>query len=69
MTSTPLLAAYAEARNTKGKPTMILARTLKGKGISFAEDKDGWHGKALKTGEELDKALAELRERSTQGRR
>ena len=55
-----LLAAYAEARRTTGKPTMILARTLKGKGISFAEDKDGWHGKAFKKGEELDKALAEL---------
>ncbi len=39
---------------------MILARTLKGKGVSFAEDKDGWHGKAFKKGEELDKALAEL---------
>ena len=39
---------------------MILARTLKGKGISFIEGKPGWHGKALKKGEELDKALAEL---------
>jgi len=55
-----LLAAYQEARATKGKPTMILARTLKGKGVSFAENKDGWHGKAFKKGEELDKALAEL---------
>jgi transketolase len=55
-----LLAAYAEARATKGQPTMILARTLKGKGLSIAENKDGWHGKALKKGEELDKALAEL---------
>ena len=55
-----LLAAYKEARATKGKPTMIVARTLKGKGISFAEDKEGWHGKAFKKGEELDKALAEL---------
>jgi transketolase len=55
-----LLHAYQEARATKGKPTMILARTLKGKGVSFAEDKEGWHGKAFKKGEELDKALAEL---------
>jgi transketolase len=55
-----LLAAYAEARATKGKPTMIVAKTLKGKGISFTEGKEGWHGKALKKGEELDKALAEL---------
>ena len=55
-----LLAAYAEAKATKGKPTMIVAKTIKGKGISFTEGKEGWHGKALKKGEELDKALAEL---------
>jgi hypothetical protein len=36
--------AYNQARATKGKPTMILARTLKGKGVSFAEDKEGWQG-------------------------
>ena len=40
---------------------MIVARTIKGKGISFTEGKQGWHGRALKKGEELDKALAELR--------
>jgi transketolase len=56
-----ILDAYAEARQTKGRPTMILARTLKGKGVSFAEGKDGWHGKAFKKGEELDRALAELK--------
>ena len=39
---------------------MIVAKTLKGKGVSFIEDKDGWHGKALKKGEELDRAVAEL---------
>jgi len=55
-----LLDAFAEARATKGRPSMILARTLKGKGISFIEDKDGWHGKPLKKGEEADRALAEL---------
>ncbi len=55
-----VLDAYAEARATKGQPTMIVAGTVKGKGISFTEGKDGWHGKALKKGEELDKALAEL---------
>ncbi len=55
-----LLNAYAEARKTKGRPTMILARTLKGKGVSFVEGKDGWHGKPLKKGEETDKAIAEL---------
>jgi transketolase len=39
---------------------MILARTLKGKGVSFVEGKNGWHGKPFKKGEELDRALAEL---------
>ena len=56
-----LLNAYKEARATKGKPTMIVAKTIKGKGISFTEGKEGWHGKALKKGEELDRALAELK--------
>ena len=55
-----ILDALEEARRTKGKPTMILARTIKGKGVSFAEGRDGWHGKAFKKGEELDRALAEL---------
>ncbi len=55
-----ILDAYAEARATTGRPTMIVARTIKGKGVSFAEGKDGWHGKAFKKGEELDRALAEL---------
>jgi transketolase len=44
-----------------GKPVAIVAKTLKGKGVSFLEDKDGWHGKALKK-EELQKALDELGE-------
>jgi transketolase len=43
----------------KGRPTVILARTVKGKGVSFIEDKNGWHGKPLKK-DELEKALAEL---------
>src|SRR5262249_61740853 len=55
-----ILDAYAEARATKGTPTMILARTIKGKGISFVEGKDGWHGRPFKKGEELDRVLAEL---------
>ena len=57
---TQILDALAEAKATKGQPTMILARTLKGKGVSFVEGKDGWHGKPFKKGEELDRALAEL---------
>jgi transketolase len=56
-----LLNAYDEARATKGRPTMILARTLKGKGLSAIEGKDNWHGKALKKGDEADKAIAELK--------
>ena len=55
-----LVAAFDQAAGTKGRPTVILARTLKGKGISFVEDRPDWHGKALKKGDELDSALAEL---------
>ena len=55
-----ILDALDEARQTKGRPTMILAKTQKGKGISFMEGKAGWHGKPVKKGEELDKALKEL---------
>src|SRR5947209_1558818 len=57
---TAILGALDEARRTKGQPTMILARTIKGKGVSFAEGKDGWHGRAFKKGEELDRAVVEL---------
>ena len=56
-----LLDALDEARRTRGRPTMILARTVKGKGISFIESRGGWHGKPLKKGDELDRALAELK--------
>ena len=55
-----LLDAYAAARGATGRPTMILARTVKGKGVSWIEGKEGWHGKALKKGDEADKAIAEL---------
>src|SRR6266851_3883833 len=57
---TAILDALDEARKTKGQPTMILARTIKGKGVSFVEGRDGWHGKPFKKGEELDRAVAEL---------
>ena len=41
--------AFTQAvENRTGKPFIILAETVKGKGVSFLEDKDGWHGKALK---------------------
>lgn len=52
-------ALQKAVENTSGKPFAIIAKTLKGKGISFLEDKEGWHGKPLKK-EDLEKALAEL---------
>ena len=54
-----VLDALDEAASTAGRPTMILARTVKGKGVSFAEGLDGWHGKPFK-GADLDRALQEL---------
>src|SRR5919108_535748 len=62
-----ILDALAEARATRGQPTMILARTIKGKGVSFVEGKDGWHGKAFKKGDELNRALAELEKQFVAG--
>lgn len=53
--------AYETAAQTQGKPTMIIAKTIKGQGVSFIEDQDNWHGKPLNQ-EELKKALAELGE-------
>ncbi len=41
-----LRAAFEEAKATKGQPTAIVMKTVKGKGVSFMEDKAGWHGKA-----------------------
>jgi transketolase len=58
---TALLHAFAAARAAKGHPTMILAKTIKGKGVKSVEGKDGWHGKAFKKGEEADRAIAELK--------
>ncbi|RKU08913.1 transketolase [Candidatus Poribacteria bacterium] len=55
-----ILPALAQAKASTDKPTMIVAKTFKGKGVSFLEDADNWHGKAVAKGEELDKALAEL---------
>jgi transketolase len=56
-----ILAAYEKAYRTDGKPVMIIARTIKGKGVSFIEDKNGWHGKALNK-EEFGRAVKELGE-------
>ena len=52
-------AAFAEARTVKGQPTVILARTVKGKGVSFMENNAGWHGKAPND-EQFAQAKAEL---------
>jgi transketolase len=56
-----IVDALAEARKTTGRPTMIVARTLKGKGCSIFEGKENWHGKALKKGAETDAAIAEIK--------
>jgi len=55
-----IIAALDEVMGVTDKPAVIVAATERGKGVSFTEDKNGWHGKALKKGEELDRALAEL---------
>jgi transketolase len=52
--------ALDEALVSTDRPVMIVAATKKGKGVSFIEDKEGWHGKAIKKGEELERALREL---------
>jgi transketolase len=52
--------AFARARATGGRPFGIVARTFKGKGVSFLQDREGWHGKPVKKGDELARALAEL---------
>ncbi len=57
------LAALESAIAFQGQPSVIIARTLKGKGISFMEDKEGWHGKPVPA-EELEKALQEIGEDS-----
>ncbi len=55
-----LKLAFDEFNNTKGKPTVIIANTVKGKGVSFMEGKSAWHGKAPNK-EQLAQALAELK--------
>lgn len=51
--------AYETAKTVKGKPTMLLARTVKGKGVSYMENQAGWHGKAPND-EQWEQAKAEL---------
>lgn len=54
-----ILDAFKQARACKGRPTMIVAETIKGKGVSFMENNAGWHGKAPDE-EQTKQALAEL---------
>lgn len=56
-----VISAYDKTLAAKDKPVMILAKTIKGKGISFLENREAWHGKALSK-EELELALTELGE-------
>lgn len=53
--------AFEKAKSVKGKPTVIIAETVKGKGVSYMEDQVGWHGKAPNQ-EQYELALKELKE-------
>ena len=55
-----IAAALKEARETKGMPTAIIAKTIKGKGVSYMENQAGWHGKAPNY-EEFAIAMEELK--------
>ena len=55
-----LVAAFEEAKTVKGKPTMLILKTTKGKGVSFMENNYGWHGKAPND-EEYEIAMNELK--------
>ncbi|MDA2913194.1 transketolase [Acidobacteriia bacterium AH_259_A11_L15] len=54
-----ILKAFAQAARVKRQPVAIIARTFKGKGVSFLENKNGWHGKAVPK-DDLEKALKGL---------
>jgi transketolase len=56
-------AAFREARATKGRPSVVIARTVKGKGVSFMENRWYWHSRVV-TPDELALAMAELGERA-----
>ena len=55
-----IIKAFEVARNIKGKPTCIIAKTIKGKGVSFMENQVGWHGKAPNE-EQYNQAMNELK--------
>ena len=54
-----IIKAFESAKTCKGKPTVIIAKTIKGKGVSFMENKAEWHGKAPKE-EEYNQAIEQL---------
>lgn len=55
-----IIRAFDTAKTIKGKPTAIIAKTVKGKGVSFMENEAGWHGKAPNE-EQYKQALKELK--------
>ena len=59
-----ILEACEEAKTIKGQPSVIIANTVKGKGVSFMEDRCAWHGRAPNA-DELSRALLELGATST----
>ena len=62
-----IVQSLEESARTAGRPTMILARTVKGSGVSAIEGKEGWHGKPIPAGKDLDTAIAELEQRLVPG--
>ena len=54
------MEALGQARKIKGKPTVIIAKTIKGKGVSYMENQAGWHGKAPNE-DEYKRAINELK--------
>ena len=55
-----LEAAFAHARTVKGKPSVIITKTTKGKGVSYMENQVSWHGTAPNQ-EQYEKAMSELK--------
>jgi transketolase len=56
-----LAGAFSEAQSTHGQPSILIARTIKGKGVSFMENNSYWHGN-VPSDEQLRQALSELGE-------
>lgn len=55
-----IAAAFAEARATRDRPTIVIANTIKGKGVSYMEGVPSWHGSVKLTAEQIEQALADL---------